>query len=382
VLLLLPSGCHSASGVSGRNSSKLEELDRFIADKVADKKLPGMAVALVKPGEVAWSAGYGYANVEAQTRVTPDTPFLLASITKIVTGTALMQAWERDVFDLDQDINELLPFKVDNPHLEREVISMRHLATHTSSIIDNDDLYESFYCPGDSEIPLDVLMRNYLVEGGQWYDAQRNFSKRMPGTRYAYSNIAVSLAGYIMETTTGTPLNEHGQAHIFQPLGMRNTGWHLADFNDQSLIAVPYEKNGTPSAKEWFPDADQLHFGYPDWPDGQLRSSVNDMGRFLAAIMNGGELDGVRILREDTVAMMLEPLFPEVKKDVDGQSLFWEHERGFIGHTGSDPGTCTFLFFDPKTQTGAIVLMNEDTTKSNFAGISVVKKILKVGKTL
>jgi CubicO group peptidase (beta-lactamase class C family) len=373
----------ACTGASNRVAN-VDELDACIDETVRARELPGMAVAVVANGEVAWSQGYGYANIEEGRPVTADTPFLLASISKTITGTALMQAWEEGAFSLDDDVDDLLPFEVDNPQVEGEVITVRHLATHTSGIEDNDEVYNSSYAPGDPEIPLGEFLDDYFSTEGKSYDPGENFSANMPGEVYSYSNIAAGLAGYLVETTTGIPLDAYSREHIFEPLAMDNTGWFLSDFEDTSVIAVPYQstRQGKVALE---------HYGFPTWPDGLVRASANDLARFQAAIMNGGELDGQRILEETTVEAMLEPQFPDMKTDFvehtilfphSQQALFWHSYNGWYGHEGGDDGAATFMYFDPKTQVGAVVIINQANATSYMAGRRILQLILRSGDAL
>ena len=102
-------------------------------------------------------------------------------------------------------------------------------------------------------------------------------------------------------------------------------------------------------------------YGYPDYPDGQLRTSVSQLGRFLAAYMNGGSYRGVRILKAATVTEMLRPQIDQIVK---GQGLIWYHDKvggwQVVGHNGGDWGVATYMFFDPVSGAGAIVLANGD----------------------
>jgi CubicO group peptidase (beta-lactamase class C family) len=338
-----------------------EDLDTFIKKKMEEAKIPGLAAAIVAEGKVAWTAGYGYANVEAQRPVTPDIAFSLGSASKLVLAVALMQVWEKGKLPVDGNINDMLPFTVDNPHVAGEIITPRHLATHTSGIIDNEPVREASYSfTGDSPIALGDFLKGYLVTGGQWYNANQNYAAVQPGQQWSYSSIAAGLAGYLIETTTGAALDDHSDANIFRPLGMTNTGWRLSDFPTTENIAVPYAfENGKYQPYSFY--------GYPTWPDGGLRSSVADLGRFLAAVMNGGDLDGVRILNKSTVDEMLRSQIPaaQLPTGLKGQGIFWVivpigNYGDFIGHTGGDPGVNTFLFFQPSTGVGVIGLMNGD----------------------
>ncbi|NDJ77542.1 MAG: beta-lactamase family protein, partial [Chloroflexi bacterium] len=330
--------------------TSFDDLDLVATTLLAETGIPGMAMAVVTPDGVAWSAGYGFANIEDGIPVTADTPFQLASVSKTMTGTSLMVAVESGALSLDDNINDLLPFAVDNPNVEGEVILVRHLVTHTSSVVDNWPVYDSMYGPGDPTIPLGDFLDGYLVPGGEWYDGAVNYADWMPGEVSDYSNVGAALAGYLVEATTGVPLNEYARATIFEPLGMTNTGWFLAEFDDTSLIAMPYDEDNEAYG----------YYGFVTWPDGLLRSSANDMGRFLAMVMNGGELDGVRILEQATVDQMLSPQLPDVTGEF---GVFWtlgEAGPGTIGHSGGDPGVSTFVYFQPEWGVGVVLLFNSD----------------------
>ena len=114
-----------------------EQLDEAIEQQMRAAKIPGAAVAVVKDGEIVFAKGYGYADPVTMQPVTPDTLFTIASVSKTVTGTALMELYEQGQFDLDEDINRYLPFSVGNAMYPEDKVTFRMLLTHTSSIIDS-----------------------------------------------------------------------------------------------------------------------------------------------------------------------------------------------------------------------------------------------------
>lgn len=344
--------------------ASIKDLNTLVDEIFDQTQLPGMAVAVVGPQGVIWSGGYGFANVDERRPVTPDTPFMLASVTKVFTGTTLMMAWEEHGFDLDTPVNDWLPFPVDNPHIGGEVITLRHLATHTSGLLDNWETYNGVYSEGDSPIALGDFLAGYLVPGGKWYDVDENYGDWMPGTTAEYSNVGAALAGYMVEMITGTPLDDYADARLFEPLGMTNTHWHLADFPDVGLIAVPYDADGTALD----------HYGYPTWPDGQLRSSVNDLGRFLAAILNDGEFGGVQILQPETIEVMLQAQFPTIDPY---QGWFWAlgDEPGSAWHGGGDYGVATSIGIDRALGIGLILLTNSDSGEMGLVWDALARPI-------
>ena len=277
-------------------------------------------------------------------------------------------------------MNDILPFDLDNPRTEGEEVTVAHLATHTAAIMDNYDVWYpvgdkgTTAVWGDSPIPLGDFLESYLVAGGEWFDANRNFYRNMAGSQYHYSNIGADVAGYLLEAGTGLPLDDHSEAEIFGPLGMLNTGWHLAD-HDEHLVAMPYVYE----RGEFLPFG---QFGYPDYPCGQLRSSASDLGRFLAAYARGGELEGQRILEADTIETLWSAPFPDVE---DTQGIFWYWtsygDQAVIGHGGADYGVSTALYYDPVADVGIVRLSNiASGPASGPAMIAIEEALLEAGR--
>ena len=362
--LIAFSGCAPSSSATSPRS--IAELDAFVAQQVQASNYPGLAVAIVVDDKMVWSKGYGVTNLKTKSPVTTDTPFMIASVSKVVTGTALMQLAEAGKIDLDADINTYLPFRIENPRAPGK-ITLRHLATHTSGLLDFTPTLAASYGPGDSAISLAEFLKSYYLPGGGRYDAAKNFADTKPGEKFSYSNIAIALTAHLLERRSGTGFDSFTNERIFKPLGMNNTHWFLRDFKDVSSIAFPYDSE--------YPDL--THYGYPTYPDGQLRSSVNDMAKFLRAMMNNGSLDGTKILEPKTLRAMLEPQFPNADKDED-QGLFWAFKRGLIGHAGGDPGASSYLYWNPETRIGTVIMANTALSAKNSSGmVNVLKTILR-----
>ncbi len=339
-------------------------LDSSITSIMDTCHIPGVAACVVKDGQVAWSGSYGWANIEDSIEVQDSTLFMLASVSKPFTGVALMQLWEEGLFGLDEDINDYLDFDVIHPWYPDSAITFRMLLTHTSGIRDNWGVLNSLYVLGDSPIPLGQFLEDYLVPGGAYYNSTSNFYRwDPPGTAYHYCNVAVALAGYLVEAVSGTPFDQYCEDSLFIPLQMDETAWFLADL-DTSHIAMPYHWNG--STYEAYG-----HYGYPDYPDGQLRTSSLQIARFLIAFMQGGQIDGVRILDSTTVDTMTTVQFPVPGGDI---GLIWfrywlnELNDWYWGHGGSDMGCRTQVFYcpSPAENWGVVILTNGESDQGNW----------------
>ncbi|MEM1411515.1 MAG: serine hydrolase [Pseudomonadota bacterium] len=346
-----------------------ERLDKTLGDALQEWSLvPGHAVALVGPQGVVWSKGYGHADLEAGRPMTADTPLLLASVSKTLIAAAIMSEHEAGRLQPDQPINELLPFAVRNPHAPQEAIRLWHLAAHSSGVLDHPVFYEqgNYAFGGDASMTLEAWLRSYLFEGEERYDAELNFADRLPGEQREYSNVGASLAAFVTAQTAGVPYHELLQDRFFQPLNMGKTHFFIRDFGPNEL-AVPYF---------WDEEKEKLtrgeHYGGATYPDGWLRSSVNDMGNFVAMMINRGELLGQRVLTPASVAAIETELAPEGEADGETQAWFWS--RKFNGkalvHSGYDYGTSTYIFYFPERGMGGVVVSN-----SNGRGTGAMRMI-------
>ncbi|MAF64838.1 MAG: serine hydrolase [Planctomycetes bacterium] len=354
-LLALTLGFAIGSASLSPAAAQSADLDEFIIEKMRAAHVPGLSACIVKEDRMVWAGGYGYADITQGIGVTPDTLFMLASISKAVTGTALMQLWERGLFDLDEDVNSGLRFSVRNPSHPLVPITYRSLLAHVSGIKDNWAVMDSLYVQGDSPIPLGYFLREYLAPGGQWYFPGQNYYYWAPQTHFAYSNIGFALVGHAVESISGIGFDRYCQERIFEPLGMNETSWRLADL-DPDHVAMPYSWDG--ATEQFVPYG---HYGYPDYPDGGLRTSTVQLARFLLAHMNGGEHRGRRILEPATVADMHTVQYPALD-GTQGLALYYWNVAGQLrlGHAGGDWGLMTEMWFRPSDRVGVILFANGD----------------------
>jgi CubicO group peptidase (beta-lactamase class C family) len=355
------------------------ELDPFFTAKMKAAGAPGLAVSVIGDGKIKWMKGYGLANIEENRPVTQDTVFMLASVSKSVTAVALMSLIEDPSrgLSLDQDVDDKLPFTVRNPSFPDTPITFRMLLTHTSSLIDSD-AYWAFSEPatlhqGDSPIPLLDFDRDYVSQDDSW-------SSDEPGTAFSYSNTGASLLGLLVEQITGKNLQSYAKAAIFDKIGMPETSFFLRDL-DPSHIAMPYKGS---NASTFAPLG---QYGYPDYPDGQLRTSAAQLSRFLLMLAGNGAC-GQRVLAEETVKDMEQPQVPDIQSG-QGLILFSQDVGGttVIGHNGADQGVSTEMFLDPASGSGYVILTNgsanlRDSTSQSNAMDAMSAKLLDLAKTL
>jgi CubicO group peptidase (beta-lactamase class C family) len=362
-------------------NARQQTLDEFILGKMKASNIPGLTACIMKKDRLVWTGAFGWADVEDKKPMTERTIQNIGSISKTITATAVMQLFEQGKFKLDDDVDGYLPFPVRNPRFPDEPITFRQLLTHKASIKDGS-AYEHSYACGDPTVSLKDWIKGYLVPGGKYYSGEENFHTWKPGTVktpiWSYSNVGFGLLGYLVEVISGRDFAEYTKNNIFAPLGMKNTGWYLADA-DIDHHAIPYslisEDRRLPpgitfetflprygkdkqilKTGELFP---HCLYSFPNYPDGLIRTSVRDLSRFLRAYIGGGVFEEKRILKEETVRTMLS-------KEHFGQGLCWfdlklKNGDAAWGHGGGDPGISTEMLFRPTDGVGVIVFFNLDT---------------------
>ncbi len=333
-------------------------LDSLIAQQMEDAGIMGMSAAVLVNREVVWMKGYGFADWQRTRPFTPNTIMNAGSIAKPFTGVSMMRAVHEGKLSLDADINTYLPFRVVNPHHPNEKITLRQLATHSSSITDRWDVYRRTYIyGGDSPVPLGQFLTQYFAVGGKDY-SRDNFLDAKPGASRDYSNIGAALAGFIVERAVGQSLQVYTRRHIFTPLGMTRTGWRLSevDLANHSTLFVSQNGQTIPIPL----------YGLTTYPDGGVRTSVSDLSRFFIAMLNNGVYQGVRILDESMAAEMQRFQFsdgnrPENFPAADGNSgLFWRTKFNGtrVGHGGNDPGVQTEMLSNLSRDIGVVMFLN------------------------
>jgi len=339
----------------GQNPNPSVSLDEYIMDEMQAEHFPGVATVIVKNGEIVWLQCYGFADIENGITVTDSTQFLLASMSKLFTGTATMQLKEDGMLQLNNDINEYLPWPLNHPVQSTIPMTIQQLMTHTSSIKDNWSAMSNYYGYPDPTISLEACMQDYFTVTGQNYNANQNFLSAPPGTVFNYSNMATALNGYITEIVSSMPFDDYCDEHIFEPLCMEKTAWHMADL-DSNEVARPYSySNGNFIANP--------HYGFADYPDGQLRSSITDLANYMIAFLNGGSLGSNAILSPSSVSEMWTQQIPSIESK---QGLNWYKELLYHsggetllwGHNGGELGVSTDMYVDPESNIGLCVLSN------------------------
>ena len=389
------------STIDRNNYRDEDDLMQFIESVMQTHLIPGLSVSIVKDDNIVWEKYLGYANINENIFVDENTMFILASISKTITATALMQLFENDFFELDDDIDDYLPFNVNHPDYPLVPITFKMLLTHSSGIKDNWNVMT--YYDGDSQIGLGYYLNQYLTPGGQFYNSNLNFTNSMPGTSYTYSNNGAALIGLLVEELSNQSFNNYCSENIFEPLSMNNAFWFLSEIDNLDQVALPYQmtsgsgescfiigcgiydqsnpcfcdsvcteygdccydyedvcgEDGTGSNPGNLTEYE--HYGYADYPSGQLRTTSNNLAKFISAYMNNGIYEGVRILDPETIELIKTIHYPTVNS-MQGLMWYYKNENGrtLFGHNGGDIGASTDMFISFSDNLGVVLLTNSN----------------------
>jgi CubicO group peptidase (beta-lactamase class C family) len=327
-----------------------------------------LSTCIIKGDEIIWSNGYGFYDVSKEKKATIDTIYILASVSKTVGGTALMQLYEQGLFDLDDDVNTYLPFELRNPNFPDDPITIRMLLSHTSSLNKNIET-QYYWLNFSSDIPNDFFpgpfLREFLLPGGSYYNPKVWNTQYRPGEYAMYANVGFDLVSYLVELISGEPFIQYCDTHIFSPLDMQNTSFNLSTLNIEQ-VAVPYQRYAGKyfllNELDFIPWEDtppEMYWRPRFYPSGGLYSTVSDMSHFLIAHMNGGVYQGTRILEKETVDLM-----HEIQPDNNiGYGLAWMQTTISprliaSGHAGDLPGVDTWMLYNQTEDIGVIYLAN------------------------
>lgn len=291
-------------------------IERLVTRQLAEYLIPGATVAVVQDGRVVLARGYGEADAEHHTPVVADrTLFRVASVGKLFVWTAVMQLVEQGRLDLDTNINTYLGDER-IPEVYGKPLTLAHLMAHAGGF----EVPERLWPTG---LPPDSLSA-YVKE-------QRPAQVRPPGELSAYSDYGTSLAEHLVERVSGQPFEQYLRENVLGPLGMSRSLFRRTVPPELAAdVALGHTReNGSPRATP----LEQVVVA----SSGSMLTTATDVARFMLAHLRGGQYEGHRILREETVRRMHRQHFTH-----DARLSGWAHGfmefhfngQRLIGHTG------------------------------------------------
>jgi CubicO group peptidase (beta-lactamase class C family) len=313
-------------------------IEAYISAEMHAERIPGLAVAIVRGTDIVYARGFGTDGSGQQ--VTPQTSFLIGSMSKSVTALALMQLVDRQLVDLDTPVQHYLPeFRVAD-RVASSHITVRHLLNHTSGVPTRAPRATSS----------DATLRSHVAA------LERTELVHVPGTTHEYSSPNYQVLGALIEQVSGVEFAQFARSNIFEPLEMRHT------FTDQQAALRAGMSQGH---RYWFglPRAVTLPHEADRLPTAAIISSAEDLAHFMTAQLNGGRYREKSVLSPKAMGVMHAP---GVESEGFGYAMGWRVGRDAAGarvihHGGIVPHFRGKMVLLPEPGWGVVVLTNAST---------------------
>lgn len=354
--------------LAAQSNGRLLTIDAFVHERMESLNIPGAALAIVRDGEIVHLAGYGVAN-EAGDPVTPQTPFLLASLSKPITAVAVMQLAEAEQIELDAPIQQYLPWLLpDTP------ITVRHLLHQTSGLDETQGYRRNLEPDGPDALAQSIR---------QLADTELNHP---PGTVFEYTNSNYDILGLLIETVTGQPYPDYIQAQIFTPLAMNNSFTALSEARAAGMSSAFYPFFGRQTSFDgWMPYTRAVR------PSAGLIGSAEDLAHFTLAQLQDGRYQSTQLLSPAGMAALHAP-DPATGPDVqyamgwavwsfDDAALPGDEAPTALSHGGEWLGFSNLMLLIPEYDLGLVLLMNGPgpNNGSAFSAIAFDVALLALG---
>jgi len=340
-----------------------DQLDAIVLSIMDQFHIPGCAVSVFCAEGFEYTGTYGFAQLMPDSiPVNEHSIFATMSVSKAITGTALMGVWDDTGFDLDADVSDYLDFAVIHPTCPDSAVTARKLAAHVSAM--PQEPWGCIY-----GMPLCGCLGEVLDPAGAHYDPD-DWADYCPGEGYLYSATNSCLAACLIEHISGQTLPDYSRTRFFEPLGMTGSAW-FGDELDPELVAHSYRWD---SATETYILASENGPNDFRYPAVGFRTSIHDFSRFTAAVMNGGELGGVRVLDEATVDTMFTPQYFRVTDEDMGFSWFRYHywsSGPYWSHLGGGGNYSAAMMIHESRDYGVVLLIN-----GGSGGLAILNEII------
>ncbi|MEM7386103.1 MAG: serine hydrolase domain-containing protein [Verrucomicrobiota bacterium] len=317
-----PNFVEVAPALAGMSQQRLARIDRMCQEAVKRNQVPGVVALVARRGNIVYHKAFGLADNESGRTLGRNDIFRIASQTKAVTSTAVMMLWEEGLFGLDDPIGNFIPefketgvlktFNADDTtwttEAPRTPITIRHLLTHTSGIgygvIDGDERFKKMY----AKVGVTDLFTTKPVTIADSVKLLATLPlHHHPGEKFTYSE-GLDVLGYFIEIVSGQPFDVFLRERLFEPLGMKDTAFYLSGKQAERLVPVQKPEDGKwVRLPETFYDPDYPIKGAKTFFSGGagLSSTARDYAIFLQMYLNGGKMNGGRILSRKTIETMM-----------------------------------------------------------------------------
>ncbi|HEY6420179.1 MAG TPA: serine hydrolase domain-containing protein [Candidatus Binataceae bacterium] len=327
-----------------------QRIDRLLIEACNEYSLAGLAAAIISDRRLVYTKGFGIADAARNLPITASTIFRIGSISKTFTAIGLMQLYEQGKFKLDDPVNRYLKAYRIEPPTSAPPVTFRHLLTHTSGIGELRKLTDllrptlGLGCKPGKAPALNEYYRPALRTG------------TAAGVKWAYANHGFATLGQLVEDISGQPFASYMTENVFHALGMEHTS-HLRDERVREALAQGYRMTRRGLKPIRYAEIIVA-------PAGSVFSSIDDMAKYVLALLSAGANEHGRVLRAETLAMMMTPQYeidPRMAAQGLGFMLGKDEGLKLVGHDGGLPGFSSAMWLAPERSVGVLLFANSST---------------------
>lgn len=369
---------------SSNTQSDYTSLNEELETISMNSSIKGFGVSVFSKNKVHYSKGFGVSSHERNKRYTIKSRQKIASISKLLLGVSILKAQELKLLNLDDNVNDYLPFPLTNPNFPNDIITIRHLATHTSGLSKNPEYdLKALYLSTKIPIIIDEMpsgtkkevlnqtielinsnkyytLKDYLTNlydpNGKWY-SEKYYMKVKPGVKTEYSNSGASLLALVIEKASGISYADFVEKYISTPLQLENSKFDFEKHHTESL-PTQYHHAGINIPSD---------YNLLLYPAGGYESTVEDFTKFMSTILSDNS-----ILSKESIKEMLSSEF------INEYGIFWEiYSNGYVGHTGDILGVTTLTYYNIEKDIGYLLFCNTAGTEDIEKEIEKIRNTFK-----
>jgi len=347
------------------------KLESFILEKMAKTRIPGIGLGTLKDGDLIYSKGFGFGDVDSAIPVTTKTLFHIGSVTKSFTALSIVKLFETGRISLDDPVSKYLPMDL---KVKGESVTIHHLLTHSSGIpalAYAEAFIRGYFETSENWLPIsnpeDII--SFMKDYERWIVSK-------PGERFFYLNEGYVLLGLIISEVSGMDYKEFVKKEIFEPLEMERTTFcdnHILKEKDVATHYV-HDKSGNLVSRKPI-------LGITS--DGGIVSCVEDLSKYIAMMINRGIYKNKRILKEENVELM-EKCHIKLPYQIFGNDFYgygWMvypnfFDKKLVGHGGSVLTHNTYVAYVPEEKIGVVVLSNVAGYSPSYIGMYALSLLL------
>ncbi len=315
-------------------------IDKYVEKFLEEQRIPGASIAIVHKNDIYYSKSWGVTG-ESEEKVTAETPFVVGSISKSLTGLGIMRLVDAGIIQLDDPVQKYMPwFTLQDPQAASQ-ITIKQLLTQTSGI----STYSGLAISDKESKDLSAIKNNVVSLSNVKLTAT-------PGEKHQYSNANFSILGALIEEVTNQTFSDFMEEQVFSPLGMKNAA---------ANSSMAYEKGYLPGYQSWLghPVKSTVTYDNGGAPYGYITASATDMVQYIRLL---SQHEHNNFLSKNAINLYISPFVQTSKYRYYGLGVrisYPESKEEMIWHSGSNPDARSEVFYLPETDWGGVILTNK-----------------------